>query len=48
MDGAYKGVGGQEGVEVGGQIEGGPSLPLGHRQWCCALNRRQGYTQTTV
>ena len=30
MDGTYKGV-----VE-GGQAKGGPSLPLGHRQWYCA------------
>ena len=38
---AYKGVG------VGGQAEGGASLPLGHRQWCCVPSRRQECTQTT-
>ena len=27
-------------VEVGGKAEDGPSLLLGHREWCCALNRR--------
>ena len=36
-DGAYKGVGGWEGGEgvvwVGGQDEGGLSLPLSHREW---------------
>ena len=35
MDDTYKGVGGWEGlgvVGVDGQAEGGPSLPLGHRQ----------------
>ena len=56
MDGAYKGVGGWKGIGgerilgvggVGGQAEGETSLPLGHRQWCCALNRRQECTQTT-
>ena len=51
-DGAYKGVDGWEGMGVGvvgagGQAKGGHSLPLGHRQWCCALSRRQGCTQTT-
>ena len=46
----FKEVGGWEGagvVGVGGQAEGGFSLPLGHRQWCCVLSRRQGCTQTT-
>ena len=50
MDGTYKGVGRWEGVgvvEVGGQAEGGPSLLLGHRQYCCVLSRRQECTQTT-
>ena len=32
MDGAYKGVGGVGVLGVGRQAEGGPSLPLGHRQ----------------
>ena len=39
--------GGRGGGGGGWQVEGGPSLPLGHRQWCCALNRRQECTQTT-
>ena len=32
---------------VRGQVEGGPSLPLGHRQWHCVPSRQQDCTQTT-
>ena len=46
-DGPYKGVsGGKVVVRVGGQAEGGPSLPLSHRQCCCALSRRKGCMYT--
>ena len=32
---------------VGGQAKGGPSLPLGYRQWCCVPSRWQECTQTS-
>ena len=40
-------VGGRGRVGVGGQAEGGPSLLLGHIQWCCVTSRRPECTQTT-
>ena len=51
MYGAYKGVGAWERAGwwgAGGQAEGGPSLPLGHIEWCCALNRQQGCTNHKI
>ena len=40
--------GGEGGCErAGGQVEGGPSLPLGHRRWYCVPSKQQDCTQTT-
>ena len=38
---------GAGGGGMGGQAEGGLSLPLGHRQWCCVISRCQRCTQST-
>ena len=35
-------------VGMDGQVKGRPSLPLGHRQWCCALSRQQIYTNHRI
>ena len=40
-------MGGGNGVVlVSGQAKGGPSLPLGHRWWCCVPSRQQECTYT--
>ena len=43
-------VAGVGGVGCGGgwEAEGGPHLPLGHRQWCCVFSKGQIQVQSTV
>ena len=39
---------GGRGPEGGGQAKGGPYLPLGHRQWCCAQQTTGLYTNHRI
>ena len=50
----YKGVGGWEGVGVGGgrgwggwEAKGGLHLSLVHRQWCCVFSKVEKQVQST-